>query len=125
MAANLSPIFGKTPIAATGTVSVANGNRDGTTGTYATIYTAGASGAYLNKIIIKATVTTTAGLIRLFLDNKLIWEEPISAIVASATQFAWEGEIGRKITMKPNQVLTANTEKAETFHITAMGYDYE
>jgi len=125
MAINTSPVFGKTPISATGTVSVANANRDGTTGTYATVYTAGASGAIITSVIIKATVTTTAGLVRLFLDNKLIWEEPITALTVSATQFAFEAEIGRRIIMDAGQVLTANTEKAETFHITAMGYDYE
>lgn len=125
MAVNTLPVFGKTPISATATVSVANANRDGTTGTYATIYTAGASGAIITGIFIKATVTTTAGLVRFFVDNSLIWEEPISAITASATQFAWEGYIGRRITLKPGAVLTANTEKAESFKLTAQGYDYE
>lgn len=124
MSTNTQPIFGGTPISATGTVSVANANRDGTTGTYATVYTAGADGAILTSVIIKAIVTTTAGLVRLFVDNECIWEEPITALTVSATQFAFEANIGRLIILAPNAVLTANTEKAETFKITVQGFSY-
>lgn len=124
MATNTQPIFGGTPISPTGTVSVANANRDGTTGTYATVYTAGADGAIITSVIIKATVTTTAGLVRLFVNNELIWEEPITALTVSATQFGFEANVGRLIILAPNAVLTANTEKAETFKITAQGFSY-
>lgn len=47
-------------------VSVANANRDGT-GAVGVVLTAGASGARIDALAVKATGTTTAGMLRFFL----------------------------------------------------------
>ena len=49
-------------------VSTANAGRDGS-GTIGTLVTAGASGSRFDQMIIKATVATTAGTIRIFRSN--------------------------------------------------------
>ncbi|NBX74718.1 MAG: hypothetical protein EBQ89_10555, partial [Alphaproteobacteria bacterium] len=62
------PNFAGTPLAGNAQISTANTNRDGT-GTLGTVVTAGASGSRIEEIVIEATGTTTAGMIRLFLND--------------------------------------------------------
>lgn len=87
------PQFAASVISAGVTMTVANPNRDGT-GTVSTLYTAGVNGARVDDIAIKARVTTTAGMVRLFLHDGanyyLIREVLVSAITASATVAAFE-----------------------------------
>lgn len=123
-----TPSFVATPVIGLGTLSAANANRDGT-GTIVTILTAGSSGTRIHKIVIKATVTTTAGMIRLFLHdgtNYFLWKEiSVSAITPSATVQAFEsitqlfGEDA--LTIPSGYSLRMSTEKAETFKVSAEG----
>ena len=64
MASN--PSYAATPRAAFAATSTANANRDGT-GTLATLITGAASGTRVDDIKFQYTVTTTAGMIRIFL----------------------------------------------------------
>jgi len=117
-----TPQYVGTPKNGTGQASVANTNRDGT-GTLATVHTAGASGARVDMLRIQATGTTTAGMIRLFLDVggtiRLIGEIPVVAVTPSATQPAWavDYEFPRGLVMQANAVLKASTHNAETFNL--------
>lgn len=131
MPANTSPIFPLTPVIGAGQVSTANSTRDGT-GTLATILTGGTNGTRVQKITIKATVTTTAGMIRLFIDdltNKRLWKEVlVTAITVSATVAGFEYTLqlfGEDALHLPSgYILKASTEKAEAINVIAEGGNY-
>ena len=127
-----SPQFVTTPNLGTNLtasrISTANINRDGT-GTLATLLTGGASGTRPDRVRIKATGTTTAGMIRFFLaDNqgtpaiRLIHEISVTAITPSATieSFAaeWVRTDGQPLVIVPSGwTLRVSTHNAETFDV--------
>ena len=94
MAANNSPIFPLTPQTVPVAVATANTGRDGS-GTIATIYTPGTNGGLLRWIRLQASVTTTAGVFRIFQRASaggtwfLIAEILMTAITPSTTIQAW------------------------------------
>lgn len=113
--------YASTPRAAVGQVSTANTNRDGT-GTIATIFTAGSSGSRIDDIVIQATGTTTAGMVRLFLHdgtNARLWAEvPVSAVTPSGTVPAFVSSLLNQSLVLPNGwSLRASTHNAETFNV--------
>ncbi len=115
-------------------ISTANTNRDGT-GTLGTVATgpsttaADGVGKRINRVRVKAAVTTTAGMIRFYLSNdagttkRLIHEVPVTAITVSATVAAFAAEVSELIGLtlggSSNDILYASTEKAEAFNIIA------
>ena len=112
-------------------VSTANTNRDGSTGTYATLSTAAANQSKkIEKVIVCAPGTTTAGVVRLFLSDtaganfRLIKEQLVTAITPSATIECFRAEITLGFVMPPGCVLKASTHNAETFNLTAIGGTY-
>lgn len=129
MVANVQPIFGKTPLQGLAQISAANTNRDGS-GTIVDLCTAGADGAYIERVEVHATVTTTAGVVRLYEHNgsayRLIDELLIAAVTPSATVAAFDGAFAKISAIKPWYLpsgwkLAASTEKAETFNVRAVG----
>ena len=131
MTANITPIFTLTPVVACVAIATANTKRDGTD-TIGTVLTAGGNGTRIHRIRIKATVTTTAGTVRLFIYTGAayyLWKEiPITAITVSATLPAFEAQLelfGERALILPNGYsLRASTEKAENFNIIAEAGDY-
>lgn len=131
MPANTVPIFPLTPVIGAGQVSAANTARDGT-GTLATILTGASNGTRIHKITIKGTVTTTAGMVRLFIDdltNKRLWREiPITAITGSASVAEFEYILqlfGEDALHLPNgYILKASTHNAEAINVIAEGGNY-
>lgn len=126
------PKFASTPRTEYVQISTANSNRDGT-GTIGTLITGVSAGTLIDKVWVKATGTTTAGMIRLYLSHdsgttkRLIREIPVAAVTPSATAAAWEGEfdftyMSFKLRDGSAQLLVS-TEKAETFNVTAHGGD--
>lgn len=120
--------YAATPRASAVLVSTANANRDGT-GTIATVFTAGANGSRVDDVSIKATGTTTAGMIRFYrsLDNgstwKLLREVQVTAITPSGsapsfeavlTDLAWMFAAGSGGTAN---LLGASTQNGENFHV--------
>ncbi len=111
------------------TISTANSNLDGTTGAYDTIFTAGGGnkGSLISNLIIKAQVSTTPGMIRLFLTipgstTNILKEIPVPAITKSATASSFYYRLnfeGRGFSLKPGWILKATTENAESFNIHA------
>lgn len=107
-----------------GALSAANTNRDGT-GTLVTIATGGASGSRIDDITIKALVTTTAGMVRLYTSfdngttNDLIAEVIVTAITASATMPSFEQKLVDQGIILPTStsLLRASTERAEAFRL--------
>jgi hypothetical protein len=114
-----------------GTISTANTNRDGT-GTIGTILTAGASGTRIERIKVKATGTTTAGMVRLFLHDgsaaKLTEEIPVSAITPSATVESFEADVvfgdTNPLILPSGWSLRASTHNAESFNVLAVAGDF-
>ena len=117
-----SPQYVATPKNGVAQATVANTARDGT-GTLATVYTAGALGSRVDSLIIQATGTTTAGMIRLFISNGsatvLIKELPVQAVTPSATIPAWSNEVQfpNGLIFQATWTLKAGTNNAETFNI--------
>jgi hypothetical protein len=118
-------------------IATANTNRDGT-GTVGTLYTAaattaGGAGAKVRSISIKATGTTTAGMVRFFRHDGtnffLIREIDIAAFTPSGTVKGAaitttegadvNGQLSVDWDLKPGDSIRCSTHNAETFHVTA------
>lgn len=112
-----------------GQVSTANTNLDGT-GTIATIVTAGSAGSLIELVRVKAVVTTTAGMVRLFIHDgsnaRLYKEIAVTAITPSGTVQSFEAEYEptTPLVLQSGYSLRASTNNAETFNIIATGGDY-
>lgn len=131
-----SPNFSATPRVAIGALSAANTNRDGT-GTLVTVFTAGASGSRVDSIVIQATATTTAGMVRLYLhdgtDARLYDEVPVIAVTPGASAPAWSVALGNNAPLSTGRYplmlptgfsLRAAPHNAEAFLVHAMGGDF-
>ncbi len=131
--ANTAPIFVLTPVAKTVAISSANTARDGS-GTMGTVCAAGTAGTRIDRVNIKSSAgTTTAGMIRLFVDDavgtRLIAEVAVTAGTPSSTVKTFEAELVRTdalpwITIPSGYKLFAATHNAEAFNVTAHGGDY-
>jgi hypothetical protein len=123
--------FAATPRTAGVTISTANTNRDGT-GTLGTVITAGSSGTRIDRIRVQAIVTTTAGMVRLFLyDGSTFYaleEVSIAAATVSATVAGVTGAVTfgdtRPLMLPSGWSIRAATEKAEAITVTAYGADF-
>ena len=128
-------------------ISTANTNRDGT-GTMTILWTAPAfvdatnpGGSRIERILVQATGTTTAGMVRLFVSNDatantaantFLYEEvPITAATPSTTVQAYSVALQAvtyqtlfPIMIGPGCTLRVSTANAESFVVTAMGGDY-
>lgn len=102
-------------------VSTANTNRNGT-GTIVTVFTAGSNGSRIDDIYITATATTTAGVVRLFLNdgtNTYLWREIlVPAITPSTTVSVFSAALlSQGLILANTWSLRASTNNAETFNI--------
>jgi hypothetical protein len=126
-----TPQFSSTVRTAFAQVTTANTNRDGT-GTIATIFTAGSSGSRIENVTIQAAVTTTAGMVRLYIHDgtnaRLFFEQAITAATPSATVKAFAATIAfgdvMPLLLANGYSLRASTEKTETFNIIVFGGDF-
>ncbi len=116
------------------TISTANSNLDGT-GTLGTVLTANTSinGAYISCIVIKAQVSTTPGMIRLFINipgggaTNLLMEIPVPAVTKSSTAPSFFHRVdfnGRGFALKPTWLLKASTENGESFNVFAENLEW-
>jgi hypothetical protein len=113
-------------------VTTANTARDGT-GTIVTVATGPATaaaagvGERITRVVVQATGTTTAGVIRFFISldngttNRLICEKLVSAVTPSTTVSAFRIEVNELVGMVlPGggaALLRASTNNTETFNI--------
>ena len=122
------PVFATTPRIGLGQVSTANTNRDGT-GTIATILTGAASGTRINEIVVEAIVTTTAGMVRIYLNDgtntRLLDEIIISPTTVSASTPGSRSSKTYDNLVLPNASwsIRASTHNAETFNVIVLGAD--
>ncbi len=126
--------YAATPNLGIANISTANTNKDGT-GTIGTVLTAGASGSRIDGIDVKATATTTAGAIRVFIHNGttafMLTEIPVLAVTSSATAPAWEVQLNAgtmsnlfPIVLPTGYSLRASTNNGETFNVFALGGNF-
>lgn len=129
-----TPNFATTPSYGAADLSTANTNRDGT-GTIATVLTAGSSGTIIQRIVVQAKSTTTAGQVRLFVHDgttaRLLKEVSVSALTPSATVQAFTDTLDElsdpgylPLILESGQSLRASTHNAETFAVHAWGGDF-
>lgn len=105
-------------------ISAANTNRDGT-GTIVTVCTGAAAGTRVSSVTVKATVATTAGMVRLYLstDSGTTWrlydEIPVTAgtPTASVESFSRRIEYADLVLTGTSDLLGASTHNAETFNV--------
>lgn len=123
----LEPQYGSTPRVASVNVATANTNRDGT-GTVATLITAGTNGTQIREIIYKARVTTTAGMLRIFLhDGSTFYFLDEISVLAATPSGTVQGH--RASVTYANLVLPSgwsirvSTNNAESADVTALGAD--
>lgn len=123
-----TPTFTSTPRVGSAQVSAANTNRDGT-GTIVDVLTGVAAGTRIFEVVISATVTTTAGMVRLYYydgtNARLLDEVPVAAVTVGASTPAF-----RAVRTYANLVLASNTHKlqasthnAEAINVIAIGGD--
>lgn len=122
MPAGTTPVFVLTPRSPAVRFATANTGRDGT-GTLGTLFTAGTNGAFFKGFRYQAEGTTTAGVIRIFIqaagagNNELKREMIVAAITPSttveATSAEWYPSGG--IVLAANDVVKVGTHIAETF----------
>lgn len=130
MTANTDPVFALAPNVGQAVLSVANANRDGT-GTLVDLFTAGANGSRVDKVVHKATAATTAGVIRIYLKlasgtARLLTEVPVLAATPSASSAAWEQvtDFLGGLVLPTGAKLQAAPNNAEGFVVTAFGGDF-
>lgn len=110
-------------------ISTANTARDGT-GAVGVVCTGASAttGSYVDHVIVKATSSTTAGMIRFFIRDTLgavvtlFKEIQVTQITPTSTTTTWEAKVPIGYTLRSNAWnLEASTHNAESFHITAYG----
>lgn len=125
---SLNPNYAQAPLIGMAQISSANTNRDGT-GTLVSVVTATPNGSRIERIRIQATVTTTAGMVRLFLfdgtNNRLYMEIPVTAATPSGTvaAFSYEGAVS-DLVLPTGWILKAAPHNAETFNVQAFGANF-
>lgn len=128
--ANTDPIFTGVPKVGVAPISVANAGRDGT-GTIVDLITTGANGGRVDKIVAKATASTTAGMLRVFYKPSagawtLLTEIPVTNTQVSASTPGFEAVVDflGGLVLPNGAKLGASSHNAETFVVTAFGGDF-
>jgi len=123
-----SPVFAVTPRISAANIATANTNRDGT-GTVATLITGAATGTRVAEIVAKARVTTTAGMVRIFLYDGTTYRFFDEMNIAAATVSATVQGV-RVSTLYNNLILpdaswsiVVATHNAESIDVIALGAD--
>lgn len=132
MAANTDPIFVAAPIVGLAHMTAANTGRDGTGTTY-DVVTGSTNGTRVDRVVVKAQGTTTAGMVRLFIYDgtnvRFLTEAIVTAITVAAATKSFEYEFSRSdglafVNLPSGYVLRAATHNAETFDVLAFGGNY-
>jgi hypothetical protein len=108
-------------------ISTANSGLDGS-GTLGTVLTAGSNGTLVKSVTIKAQVSTTQGMVRLFIydgtNTRLVSEIEVPAITKSSEDPSFECYLETDFSLKSGEVLKASTQNAESFNVIAEGLDW-
>lgn len=122
-----SPSFIGTPEVWQQQVSTGNTNRDGVTGTYATLVTAGSNGTRLYGGRIEGVGTVSNGMIRLFIydgtNARLYDERIVNATTPSGTVPGWQDDFNFPdgFVLPSGWQLKVSTNNSETFNVFVYG----
>ena len=108
-------------------LATGNSNLDGTTGTYVTVHTWTSlanegKGGLIDSLGFKAAAATTAGMVRVFINDDLKWELIVAAVTPAAATKSAEGFIDETdenyghdfpFACKPGDVVKVSTEQSE------------
>lgn len=117
--------YGATPLNEIQQIATANTARDGT-GTMSTGVAGTAAGKFIRRVVIQATGTTTANVVRFFesTDNgttrRLILEVVIPAVTPSTSVAAHRTEVPElvgKVLAGTTNLIYASTNNAETYNV--------
>lgn len=120
-----TPSFAALPLLDIAQISTANTNRDGT-GALVLVASGTAAGKRISRAAVKATGTTTAGMVRFYLSldsgatKRLVAELPVTAITASTSVATFGGyapELAGLILPAATAQLLASTHNGEPFNI--------
>ena len=126
MAAN--PTFAVTPIIEATNVATANTNRDGT-GTVATLISGSSTGRRVAEIVVKARVTTTAGMVRAFLYDGTtyrLFDEyaiPATTVGANTASVRLSTSYNHLILPSTSWSIVVSTHNAESIDVIAFAAD--
>lgn len=124
-----APQYAATPYIATGFLSVANPNRDGT-GAVVSVAFGQTNGTRIDRVVVQALLTTAAGMVRLYLTPpggalaaRLFMEIPVGAVTASATTPAFHQEVSLAggLMLPDDWILEASTQQAAPMWVSALG----
>jgi hypothetical protein len=124
------PQFASLPRFAAIQLNSANPNLDGLGVMGAVTFAAGVNGSRVDKCVVKATVSTTAGMVRLFVSSAtattLLTEIPITAVTKSASVPAFETVVDflGGLVIPTGCTVKASTEKAEAINVSLFGGDF-
>ena len=110
-------------------ITTANSNLDGS-GAKSIIFEGGANGAVLTSIVVKATETTTPGMVRIFLqsgeDYFLYDEFSVYATSPSGVLETYQSVlvIPGGLMVAPSMGVYATTQNSESFAVTASGFTW-
>lgn len=128
MSLNTQPLFTRLPVVGSAEISVANTALDGTGAIVDVVdVPTGDNPIRIEVIEVRAIVTTTDGMIRLFIDdgvNVLLWMEiPITGTVPAATVQAANATLllADPLVLPAGHTLQASTHNAESFNVFARG----
>lgn len=108
----------------------ANPALDGSGAFGAETFIAGANGSRLDKAVVKAVVSTTAGMVRIFTSTggakRLLTEIPVQAVTKSPSVAAFEVIVDflGGLPIPAGCTLHASTEKGEAIVMSLFGGDY-
>lgn len=135
MPANITPIFPLTPKVSWATLTTANTAKGGT-GTVGTCYTAGANGARVDYLKVRALGTNVATVLRVFLNNgsdndtagnnSLVLEQTIAATTLSETAALADNLVQLDMSLPAGYKInvTIGTTVAAGLQVTSFGGDY-
>lgn len=130
MTANTKPVFAITPIVGVALIAAANAARDGS-GAIVDLVTAGANGARVDKVIVRALGGTTPGTVRLFYKPpggawSIFDEIEVTEVTPSAETAAFGGvrDLLGGLSIPAGSQFGASTHNAEPFAVTAFGGDF-
>jgi hypothetical protein len=110
-------------------ISTANPNRDGS-GSLSNLYTSNNRGTWINFIVIKATGTTSLGVIRFFIRDSLsninlFKEINVIANEQSSVSPSFQYYLPLNIFLSPDYSILVSTEKAESFNVFLFGEEWQ
>ena len=122
-----TPQFTGVPRCSISKIQTANSNRDGI-GSTSEVMITGANGTRVDELQVKALGATTAGFVRIFINNAagtyLLTELVVEAVTPDSATPTWEGGLQLNLVLPTGYRILASTEKGEQFNVFLFGGDF-